>query len=42
MQSDGSQSQQIRQRARGRFVTYVVEIHLEHEEVATCQIICDS
>lgn len=36
VQSDGSQSQQIRQRARGRFVTYVTEIQPEHEEVVTC------
>lgn len=36
MQPDGSQSQQIRQRARGRFVIYVPEIDPEQKEVMTC------
>lgn len=33
---DVSQSQQIRQRARGSFVISVPEIHPEHKEVVTC------
>lgn len=36
VQLDGSHSQQIKQRARGRLVIYVPEIDLEHKEVVPC------
>lgn len=36
VQLNGSQSQQIKQRARGRLVIYVPEIDLQHKEVVPC------